>query len=54
MGRFHQHLRSAFTHTDPESAKKSDSLTVFFALLGSSQVRADRKMLRKSTPDGTH
>ncbi len=28
-------LCAAFRHTDPKSAKKTDSLTVFFALLGS-------------------
>jgi hypothetical protein len=28
-------LHEAFPHTDPESAKKTDNLTVFFALSGS-------------------
>ncbi len=39
---------SFFEHsTDPESAKKSDNLTVF---LGSEGVKAARKTLVKSTP----
>ncbi len=31
-------IGAAFTQTDPESAKKTDHLTVFFALLGSACV----------------
>jgi hypothetical protein len=38
-------------HKDPESARKTDGLTVFFALLGFDHVKAARKMLVKSTPD---
>jgi len=34
---------------DPKNAKKTDSLTVFFALLGSELLKAERKMLVKST-----
>jgi len=36
---------------DPKSAKKTDSLTVFFALLGYISVKASRKTLMKLTPD---
>jgi hypothetical protein len=38
-------LRTAFTHVGPKSAKKADSLTVFFALLGSGHVKIACKML---------
>jgi hypothetical protein len=44
-------LRAAFTHADPNSAKKTDSLTVFFELLGSTGVKAACKMLLKSTSE---
>ncbi len=40
-------LQAAFTLTDPKSAKKTDNLTVFFALLGSSGAKAACKMLEK-------
>jgi len=43
-------LRAAFTNTDPENAKKTDNFTVFFALLGSTRVKALCKMLVKLTP----
>ena len=43
-------LCAAFTQADPKSAKKTDSLTVFFVLMGSVCVKALRKMLVKSTP----
>ncbi len=43
-------LSAAFTCTDPKSAKKTVSLTVFFAILGSAHVKAARKMLVKWTP----
>ncbi len=43
-------LFKVFTRVDPKSAKKSDSLTEFFALLGSESVTAVRKMLMKLTP----
>jgi len=33
-------LRAAFTREDPESAKHTDNLTVFYALLGSARVKA--------------
>jgi len=40
-------------HTQiPKSTKKTDGLTVFFALLGSSLIKAARKMLMKLTPEG--
>ncbi len=34
---------------DPKRANETDSLTVFFALLGSSRIKAAPKMLVKST-----
>jgi len=34
-------LLEAFTRTDPKSTNKNDSLTVFFALLGSALRNAD-------------
>jgi len=37
---------------DPKSVKKTDSLTVFFELLGSAHVKASHKMLVKSTQGG--
>ncbi len=37
---FHQHFSEAFTHADPKSAKKTNSLTVFFMRLGSACVKA--------------
>jgi len=40
---------AAFTCADPKCAKKIDGLTVFFALLAPSSVKAARKMLVKST-----
>jgi len=36
---------------DPKSAKKTDSFTVFFALLVSAHVKAAHLMLVKFTPD---
>ncbi len=36
---------------DPESAKKTDNFTVFFARLGSEQVIAARRTLLKLTSD---
>jgi len=47
---FINNLRKAFTNVCPKSAKKADSLTVFFALLGSGRVKAACKMLMKLTP----
>jgi len=43
-------LHEAFTSTDPKSAKKTHSLTVFFALLRYTSVKVVRKMLVKLTP----
>jgi hypothetical protein len=40
-------LLKAFNRADPKSAKKTDSLSVFFALLGSAGVKALLKMLVK-------
>ncbi len=45
-------LQSAFMCSDPESAKKTDGLTVFFVLLGSLCIKVARKMLVKLTPGG--
>jgi len=44
------HQQAAYTPTDPESAKKTVKLSIFFALLGSEQAKAARKMLIKLTP----
>ena len=44
-------LRAAITRADPNSAKKTVKLSSFIALLGSSHVKAARKMLVKKTPD---
>ncbi len=43
-------LQSAFAHADPESAKKTDNLTVFFSLLGSGRAKAACGTLVKLTP----
>ncbi len=43
-------LLVAIGHADPKSAKKTDNLTVFFALLGSAPVRAACRMLMKLAP----
>jgi hypothetical protein len=43
-------LRAAFTYPNPKSEKRTDNLTVFFALLGSARVKAAHKMLVKFTP----
>jgi len=43
-------LCATFIQADPKSAKKTDSLTVFFALLGYSRVKAWCKMFVKPTP----
>ncbi len=57
---FHPHgvkiiniLRAVYMHTDPKSTKKTDSLTVFFALSGSVRVKAARKTLVKLTSEIT-
>jgi len=47
--RFHQCSTSRFCAC--ESAKKTDNLTVFFAFLGSVNVKATCKMLMKLTPE---
>jgi len=43
-------LQVAFTHADPERAKKTDNLTVFFMLLGSLGIKALLKTLKKMAP----
>jgi len=48
-GQFHQRLKSSFRHADPESAKNTDNLTVFFALLELGHVKAAHKTLEKLT-----
>ncbi len=35
---------------DPKSAKKTDNLTIFFALLGSARVKAAQRTLMKLIP----
>ncbi len=40
-------LKAAFVCSDPESAKKIDNLTVFFALLGSAHAKAAYIILMK-------
>jgi len=43
-------LPEAFTFEDPKSAKRQSRHQCLFVLLGSAQVKADCKMLLKSTP----
>jgi len=43
-------LREAFKHADHKSTKKTDSLTVFFALLGSARVKILRKHVGEIDP----
>ncbi len=43
-------LEATFARLDPESAKNTDKLPVFFTFLGSDQVKAAHKMLMKLTP----
>ncbi len=38
----------------PKAQKKTDNLTVFFALLGSAHVKAGRRSLMKLTPRRHH
>ncbi len=47
-GLFHQHV---YTRTDPQSVKRQSGHQSLFALLGSSRVKAARKMLVKLTID---
>jgi len=42
-------LRAAFVRADPKSVKKTDNLTVFFAFLEYSCVKAACRMLMKLT-----
>jgi hypothetical protein len=51
LGSIHQCFTSNFyTRADPKSAKKTDNLTVFFALLGSALVKAVCRTLMKLIP----
>ncbi len=43
-------LCAAITLLDPESVKKIDNLTVFFALLGSARVKVISRTLMKLIP----
>ncbi len=44
-------LRKAFTSSDPKSAKKTFSLTVFFGLLGYECIKASSRTLIKLTSE---
>jgi len=44
-------LLAAFTHANHKSAKKTDDLTVFLAILGSGHAKAARRPLMKLTLD---
>jgi len=46
-------LQTAFTQADPNSAKKTDYLTVFFGLSGSALVKANHITLMKLTLDNS-
>jgi len=48
---FNNVLQAPFACTDPKSAKKTDNLTVFFALSKSVRIKADGRTLVKLTPD---
>jgi hypothetical protein len=43
-------IHTAFMREDPESAKNTVKLSVFFELLGSTSIKAARKTLMKLTP----
>jgi len=43
-------LQAPFMRLDPESAKNTDGLTVFFALLGSACEKAASRKVMKLTP----
>jgi len=43
-------MRDAFMHADPKSVKKTNNLMVFFALLGSTGVKATGRNLMNFTP----
>jgi len=47
---FIKDLRAAFAGADPKSAKKTDNLTVFFALSESARAQAARRTLMKLIP----
>jgi len=46
---FHQHFTSSFYTCRSQKRKKNDNFTVFFVLLGSACLKAERKMLAKLT-----
>jgi len=47
-------LRTAFTHLDPECAKRQSSQQCHLALLWPTSVKSGRKTLVKLTPDREH
>jgi len=47
---FHQHFTAAFTPADPKSAKYTVKSSVFFMLLGSALVKAERKHVGEIDP----
>ena len=49
-GQFHQHFMQSFVGQIPKP-QKTDNFTVFFALLGSVQVKAACRMLMKLTTE---
>ena len=49
---FNNIIRAVFTTQDPKNTKKTNKLSSFFALLGSSKAKAARKMMVKLTPGG--
>ncbi len=49
-GQFHQHFTCSFYAHRSQKHKNTDSLTAFFALLGSGCIKAEHKMLMKLTP----
>jgi len=48
---FNNILLATFTCIGPKITKKTDDLTVFFALLGSEHAKPARKTLMELTPD---
>jgi len=43
-------MRSFYTNRSQKHIKKTDNLTIFFALLGSARIKADFRKLMKLTP----
>jgi len=50
-GRFHQHSMSSICARRSQNRKKTEGLTVIFALSGSARTKAALRMLMKLTPD---